>query len=178
MNRKAVVAFVCSLAMVGVAQAQESARMVVQTVPPADVSHPTGQIQGDLWAFEGRAGDVIDVRIDTRDDNNNTTSNLDPILFLRRPDGSLLFGGDDNVACSREPVCGYACPLLIGFPLDQSGRWEIVVRDYGGSGCLSGSYTLGVEGPLRVTRSLKLAVDDGVVQAFETAIPFQQKVGQ
>jgi hypothetical protein len=164
--------------MVGVAQAQDSSRMVVQSVPPADVFHPTGLIQGDLWTFEGRVGDVIDVRVDTRDDNNDATSNLDPILFMRRPDGTVVFGGDDDIPCSRAPGCGFACPNLINYTLDQSGLWGIVVRDFGGSGCLSGSYNLGIEGPTRVTRGLKLAVDDGAVQSIETAQPHRQKVNQ
>jgi len=178
MDRKAVVAFVCCLAMVGVVQAQvQDIRTVLQTVPPADVFHPSGLIQGDLWVFDGRAGDVIDIRLDTRDDNNDSTSNLDPILLLRRPDGSLLAAGDDEVDCSRPPVCGFRCPLLTGVALDQTGVWSIAVRDFGGSGCLSGGYNLNVIGPQRLVRSLTLGLDDGTVQQIDIH-PLQQKAGQ
>lgn len=177
MDRKAVVAFVCCLAMVGVAQAQnQDIRTVLQTVPPADVSHPSGLVQGDLWVFDGRAGDVIDIRVDTRDDNNAFTSNLDPILFLKRPDGTLAAAADDEAACSRPPVCGFACPSLTGLTLDQTGTWAIVLRDFGGSGCLSGAYNLNIMGPSRVVGSLKLGLDDGAVQQIDIQ-PLQPKAG-
>lgn len=160
----------CCLAVAGSAMAQPpSTRTVLQTVPTSDVTHPSGLIQGDEWGFSGRAGDVVTVQVDTRDDTYQGTSTLDPLVLLLRPDGSVAAFGDDEATCSRPPVCGFACPLLANFTLDQTGRWIIVVQDLGGATntgvfCTGGGYNLSLTAPPHAITSLKLGSDDGAVQ--------------
>ena len=125
--------------------------------------------QQGLAQFVGRAGDVVSIRVDTRDDRYEGTALLDPTLVLRRPDGSEAAGGDDEATCSRPPVCGYACPMIRNFLLDQSGRWTIVVRDFGGASetglfCTGGGYNLSLTGSAHALESLRLRTDDGMVQ--------------
>ena len=170
LHRHVVAWSVCGcLGLAGSAAAQVSSRTVLQTVPTSDVSHPSNLVQGDEWGFLGQAGDVITVQVDTRDDTYQGTSKLDPFAILLRPDGSFATWSDDESACSRPPVCGFACPLIQNFTLDQTGRWTIVVQDAGGATetgvfCTGGSYNLTLGGPFGVTKSLRLRSDDGSVQ--------------
>lgn len=159
----------CCLGVAGSAMAQQPTRTVLQTVPTSDPDHPSGLIQGDEWGFAGHVGDVVTVQVDTRDDTYQGTSTLDPLMLLLRPDGSLAAFGDDEVTCSRPPVCGFACPLLANFTLDQTGRWIVVVQDLGGATntgvfCTGGGYNLSLTAPQHAVTSLKLGSDDGAVQ--------------
>ena len=171
MARKSLAA--CTLACLAFVSAalalQNSTRTVLQTVPSADTAHPSGLILGDEWSFVGRAGDVISIDVDTRDDRYEGTALLDPKLEVRRPDGSSAVSGDDEAECSRPPVCGYACPRVRNFSLDQTGRWTIIVRDFGGASqtgvfCTGGGYNLTVTGSVHALESLRLRTDDGTVQ--------------
>jgi hypothetical protein len=159
----------CCLGLIGTALAQQPAtRTVLQTVPTSDVEHPSGLIQGDEWAFVGNTGDLVAFEVDTRDDTNEGTSKLDALAILIRPDGTFAIWGDDNASCSRPPVCGYACPRVENFKLDQTGHWRIVVQDLGatltGVYCTGGGYNLSLRGPSRVLQSLRLRVNDGAIQ--------------
>lgn len=153
---------VSCLALAGVALPQ--VRTVLQTVPNSDPYHPSGLVQGDEWVFDGVAGDTVAIGVDTRDDTGDGTSNLDPVVALVRPDGSVAATGDDEVACSRPPRCGYACPLLQAITLDQTGRWTIAVLDFGSSGCRGGAYNLMVTGTTeKLLRTLRLRLNDGAL---------------
>lgn len=185
MVKKKIVAssLLCCLG-VGTALAQEhSTRTVLQTVPTSDVTHPSGLIQGDEWGFLGHAGDVVNFHVDTRDDKYEGTSNLDPLAILIRPDGSVAIWGDDEAACSRPPVCGYACPWVENFRLDQTGHWIIVVQDFGGATqtgvfCSGGGYNLSLRGPSHALKSLKLRSDDGSVhQLVDDRSQIEQRKG-
>jgi hypothetical protein len=143
-------------------------RVDLDTVPNSDISHPSGTIMGDEWSVDGYAGDVLTIQVDTRDDTGAGTSGLDPVVFVKRPDGTYYAFADDNVICSRAPVCGYQCPRLENITLDQSGRWIIIVRDFDSATgtevqCTGGAYNLYVTGPYRVVRTLRIRKDDGAV---------------
>jgi hypothetical protein len=95
------------------------------TLPTADVAHPAG-VLGDVWTFVvAEPGAEVRIRVDTRDDHDNATSNLDPTAFLFDQTGATLFGaGDDEVPCTRESVCGFACPQ-IGPLFLPPGEYEV-----------------------------------------------------
>lgn len=176
--RVAVGALAAFLAVVGVVTAGGSSSVtVLQTVPPADIAHPSGFSQGDIWTFQAKAGSEVDIRIDTRGDNTDLTSNLDAVVFLRAPDGSYVAAGDDEVTCSRTPVCGFQCPLIHDYLLPQSGTYAIVVRDFGSVGdraCHGGGYNLVLtsEDP-SVAKTLQFRTDDGGIDERKNALAAQ-----
>lgn len=100
------------------------------TVPNADVAHPAG-ILGDVWTFVvTEPGAQVPIHVDTRRDDNDGASNLDPIAFLFDQAGTTLFGAsDDKVPCTGEPVCGFACPQ-IGPLFLPPGEYNVVIRDF------------------------------------------------
>ena len=121
---------------------------------------------GDLWTFKCPKGGTVKVSVDTKDDTDNAQSDIDPVLLVVDVAGNLLAFADDNAACTYPPVCGFACPsveaLACGNDGDSDGdrdgdrdggrhgsdrkRHSIIVRDFGGSGCVGGGgYGLVVE---------------------------------
>jgi len=135
------------------------------TLPNADAAHPAG-ILGDVWTFVvAEPGAEVRIRVDTRDDNNNATSNLDPTAFLFDQTGATLFGaGDEGVPCTREPVCGFACPQ-IGPLFLPPGEYKVVIRDFGpvtltDVQCMGGAYVVSVAGPADQVKALTLVKDD------------------
>jgi hypothetical protein len=135
------------------------------TLPNADVTHPAG-VLGDVWTFVvAEPGAEVRIRVDTRDDNDNATSNLDPTAFLFDETGATFFGaGDDEVPCTREQVCGFACPE-IGPLFLPPGEYKVVVRDFSALTatdvqCTGGAYVLSVAGPADQIKTLTLVKDD------------------
>lgn len=142
-------------------------RTVLQTVPNADTTHPSGLTQGDEWRFRGSAGQTFTLSVDTRDDDGAGNSLLDPVLVLKRPNGSVAAFEDDNIGCSRDPICGFSCPEVVT-ALDTTGWWTIVVRDFNTATttsvqCIGGGYNLNVTGPSSAVESLEFNLDDGAV---------------
>lgn len=134
----------------------------LETVPNADFQDTPPSVMGDVWTFEVERGGNVIIQVNTRDDNGDLTSNLDPIAFLYDESGAtFLDAADDTTGCAREPVCGYACPQMGPIFLDE-GKYKIVVRDYNqasatGKQCNGGAYTLSVTGPVE---DLKAVRDD------------------
>jgi len=149
---------------------------VLGTVPNADTSHPSGLTQGDEWQITVFPGQIITLTGDTRNDDGLGNSGLDVVLILKDRNENVLASADDNVACSRPQVCGYACPEVV-FDVPYNWSWlgtplTVVVRDYNGATttgaqCAGGSYNLRIEADGlaadKVTRSLKLVNDNGAV---------------
>lgn len=140
----------------------------LQNVPNAATAG-SNLIQGDEWRFNGNAGMVVRIRLDTRDDTDQHQSLLDPVLVLKGPAGQVVSYSDDAFACSVEPVCGFACPE-IRVRLPATGAYRIVARDYGSASvgdaqCTGGSYLLRFQSAPAVVRSLSKApvVDNGIV---------------
>jgi hypothetical protein len=143
----------------------------LQTVPNADTENDSGLIQGDVWQFKGSKRQKVTIEVDNRDDNGDNTSNLDPVLVLKRPDGSVHAFEDDNDECGSSggvpltQVCGFACPKITT-TLDTEGTWSIVVRDFNeatGVQCTGGAYHLKFRAPKAARNSLRFSLDDGAV---------------
>ena len=132
----------------------------LDTVPNADFQDTPPTLMGDAWTFEVESAGNVVIQVDTRDDNGDETSNLDPIAFLFDESGANFLGAaDDNLGCTRAPVCGFACPQIGPLFLEE-GKYKIVVRDFNRAGepqCNGGAYTLNVTGSVE---SLNLVNDD------------------
>jgi hypothetical protein len=107
---------------------------------------PAGK--ADLWAISGQAGDQITVRVKTRDDNGNDTSNLHPVLTLLGAD--LTPVADTivrNVPCPVPNVCGASCQAFTR-SLPFNGTYYIEVAAAApASTCTGGLYRLLVTSP-------------------------------
>jgi len=102
----------------------------------------------DVWSFTGQAGDDIKVRVVTRDDNGNQTSNLAPtIMLLNDPSSSNV--ADTNihqVACPVPDVCGATCPTFERtLPFD--GTFYLAIQAAQTGSCTGGKYRLIVVSP-------------------------------
>lgn len=107
---------------------------------------PEGKV--DLWSFAGRAGDVVTVRVKTRDDNGNGTSNLHPSVVLFDSDGVTTVP-DTSIQvspCSVPTVCGAGCPeFRRNLPFTRT--YFLAVRAIANDACSSGAYKLVVVSP-------------------------------
>lgn len=132
----------------------------LETVPNADLQNPPLAQMGDLWRFRVRRAGLVTIRVDTRDDNGDFTSNLDPIAFLFDRRGRTLLGSaDDTFNCVRDPVCGFSCPE-IGPIFLRRGTYQVVVRDFNratitGEQCNGGAYGISVTGGVNRLRLIK-----------------------
>jgi len=81
---------------------------------------------GDLWTFEGTAGQTV--IIDMREDKD---SGLDPLVLLYGPDNTLVASDDDGGEAGFDS--------LLEFELPASGTYTLIATSFGSSG---GAYTL------------------------------------
>ena len=116
----------------------------------------------DVWALTGQAGDEIVVKVKTRPDNPDGTTNLDPTLFLI---GASLGDPDPSpdtnvrsVSCPAASTCGGSCRLLKRV-LPFNGVAHLAVRASPLNGCGGGRYRLVVVSP---SGSLPLLVGDDI----------------
>ncbi len=101
----------------------------------------------DVWSITGQAGDEIVVRVNTRDDNGNNTSNLHPILTLLG-DGCMPIGDTNvhSVNCAVPSICGGSCPQFKRvLPFD--GTFGLAVQAAAIGPCTGGRYKLVVLSP-------------------------------
>ena len=107
---------------------------------------PVGKV--DLWTFTGQAGDDVVVRVKTKDDNGDGTSDLEPQLVLLSSDLSTPVADTSvkQVPCSVPNVCGRPCPQFKR-TLPFNGTYGLVVRAAGSNGCTGGDYRLIVVTP-------------------------------
>jgi hypothetical protein len=101
----------------------------------------------DVWSFSGQAGDEVKVRVMTRDDNGDHTSNLRPIVTLVGSDNVTPVADTNikNVPCSVPNVCGSTCPVF-NRVLPYTGTFNLAIQA-GGGGCTGGRYRLIVVSP-------------------------------
>jgi len=101
----------------------------------------------DVWQISGQAGDQIVVRVNTRDDNLNDTSNLHPQLTLLGQGCSPVADTTvRNVSCAVPTVCGSPCPQFKR-TLPFSGSFGLGVQAFAGDACTGGRYRLVVLSP-------------------------------
>jgi hypothetical protein len=101
-------------------------------VPNVGLLDVDEQPLGDLWTFECPAGGTVTATVDTKDDTDTGRSNIDPILELFSGAGRLIASGDDEVACTNPPVCGFRCPQIMRAPCGETRLpHSLLVRDFG-----------------------------------------------
>lgn len=88
--------------------AQEALR--TNYIPSGDYSEG---VVGDLWTFTCPSGGWVSVALDTRNDNGDGTSNLNPSFEIVDKKGNLIADSDDDMACTYDPACGYSCPQVV-----------------------------------------------------------------
>ena len=120
----------------------------------------------DVWAIDGLAGEEFSVSVDTRIDNGDGSTGLQPVLSLLDRDGETRV--DDTKireeACAVTSTCGGTCPLFTR-RLPFSGTFYISVGAQDGIGCTGGKYKLVVRSP-RGSRPT-LVADDVPPGTFE-----------
>jgi len=115
---------------------------------PVKVKNQVPEGKVDVWSFTGQAGDELRVRVMTRDDNGDHTSNLQPMVALLGSDIQTPVGDTDvkNVPCGVPNMCGGACQAL-NRRLPFSGTFYLAVKAVGGGGCTGGKYRLVLVSP-------------------------------
>ena len=96
----------------------------------------------DVWQISGQAGDDIVVKVNTRDDNLNDTSNLHPVLTLIG-NGCTPVADTHvrNVSCAVPNVCGSPCQQFKR-TLPFTGTFGLAVQAFGADSCTGGKYRL------------------------------------
>jgi hypothetical protein len=119
-----------------------------------------GTAFGDVYTFNGNAGDTVVISVDTAD-RGDGRSNLDPIALLVDASGAVVRRGDDEVVCTFPPVCGFACPRIdVSLPAD--GTYTVLIADSNDEVCTGGEYAATADG----SGGLILTADDqGLAQA-------------
>jgi hypothetical protein len=102
----------------------------------------------DVWGITGQAGDQIIVKVNTRDDNGNDTSNLQPQLTLLQNDGVTPVAETTvrSIPCAFPNVCGGTCSLFKR-TLPFSGNFRLAISACTSTGCSGGKYRLVVTSP-------------------------------
>jgi len=98
-----------------------------QPLTQSQVQGRVTDLEGDMWTFEGQAGDIVTI---------NMVADFDTLLEIFDPNGSRLMASDQFFG-------EYNRAQIDDFKLPSSGTYAIVARGYGGS---IGSYSLSVEG--------------------------------
>lgn len=101
----------------------------------------------DVWQISGQAGQDIVVKLNTRDDNMNDTSNLHPVLTLLG-NGCIPVADTHvrNSSCAVPNVCSSQCPQFKR-TLPFSGTFGLAVQAFAGDSCTGGKYRLVVLSP-------------------------------
>jgi hypothetical protein len=102
----------------------------------------------DLWRISGEEGDQVVVRLVTRDDNGNSTSNLHPVLEFLSADATTAVADTNvrSVECAVPNVCGSSCPQFKR-TLPFNGNFFLAVQAFAGDSCTGGRYRLVVTSP-------------------------------
>jgi hypothetical protein len=83
---------------------------------------------GDMWTFNCPSGGIVFASVDTNTDQG--TSDIDPVPLVVDGAGNALIFGDDELACTYPPVCGFRCPAVQA-NCGTGRRHSLIVRDEG-----------------------------------------------
>lgn len=100
---------------------------------------------GDAWSFTCPKGGTVTASVDTADDNDDDTSNVDPLLVIFDGLGNQVASADDSVACSVAPECGFSCPSVVDVPCGNKGPHTIVIVSAATNCTGGGQYQLRIE---------------------------------
>ncbi len=103
--------------------------------------------RADIWSINGKAGDLIKVKVKPKDDDNDGIATLDLAVFLLEMDGLTPVANTTvyNPSCVTTP-CGGGCPQFERH-LPYSGTFFLVVEAQEATGCPGGPYRLKVTSP-------------------------------
>ncbi|NWF70238.1 MAG: hypothetical protein HXY40_14220, partial [Chloroflexi bacterium] len=124
------------LLAVGPLRAQDATPAAANAVPLTYGTPVTATLDAAspnvLYTFDALRGEVITITLTIN------SGDLDPLLYLLDPAGTLLLGGDDSAAGRAVNIDGLRVPA--------SGRYTLLLARFGyGLGATSGEYTLLVE---------------------------------
>lgn len=97
--------------------------------------------RADVWSVTGQAGDVIDVRVKTRNDTGTGQATLQPVVTLLGTDGTTALAEvtTGTTGCPFPSACGTTCPQAKR-TLPFSGTF--FARISGSGACTAGGYRL------------------------------------
>lgn len=106
---------------------------------------PPGKV--DVWALAGQADQVINVRVQTRDDGGGVSS-LEPALVFLESDNATPIADTTvrAIECAFPSVCGGTCAQFKR-TLTHNGVFHIAVKADTSAGCAGGRYKLIVTSP-------------------------------
>ena len=130
----------------------------------------TGDAVGDVYTFNGNAGATVSINVNTTD-RGDGQSNLDPIAVVFAPSGASIGRGDDEVPCTFQPVCGFACPsITVSLPV--TGRYTVLIVDSDDEVCTGGDYAAIADG----SAGLTLAQDDVILGGDSSSLASRMKL--
>lgn len=124
--------------------------------PTAPLIETVNVKRGDRYAFEGEAGQEVQISLDSLD--------FDPYLILQNAAGETIAENDDSFT-------GYNA--LLNFTLPETGRYQVIATSYGGGAM--GSYDLQVNAteqvnpPLLQPSGTRLDLEERVVTKTRTS---------
>jgi hypothetical protein len=117
----------------------------IQPAGSAQAGENSGQLNEgwvQMWTYEAQAGDLVNIRVTNA---GGASSNLDPYLLIRAPDGQVIAENDDSGLFNLSTD-----PHIRRLELPETGTYEIEVHAYDGFN--RGDYTLIIEsGAARAT---------------------------
>ena len=111
---------------------------VTEDLPPTKV---------DVWAITGQADQLINARVQTRDDGGGVSS-LEPALIFLENDNTTAIADTTvrSIQCAFPNACGGTCAQFKR-TLTHNGTFHIAVKADTSGGCIGGRYKLIVTSP-------------------------------
>jgi hypothetical protein len=115
-------------------------------IPSGSYAFAAQEQLGDMWTFSCPAGGSVTASVDTLDDNDNATSNLDPAFWIYDGDGTIVQNqADDEITCAVAPECGFDCPSVTDLPCGAKNPHSISIVSAAFTCVGGGAYRLSIE---------------------------------